>query len=138
MKLRELRELYEAPEDDLDDFDADEDGAQPAFRGVAMGIDLAIGSDSTVAMYQFTCSSCNLQITVNPPLDKSIFVPLCPKCDACACCGKLYDDLMNPLTMKTVARFWVRDGEMMREQLNVCPTCAEDSDKMRALASRKT
>lgn len=124
MKLRELREQYRAPKDDLDDLEDDSPGR------TYVGVDLGQGASSSVLSYN--CPKCGLLVMLNPPPDKVIFVPSCPKCDACAVCDKFYDSHHNPLLLTECVAIGITDGGLTKTEAKVCDECL-NSDRMREL-----
>lgn len=125
MKLRDLRELYHAPKDDLDDLD-DPEGA-PASQRATIGVDLAFGPDKSVAT--FKCDRCNDLIVLPDMPQKAILLALCPKCDGCALCGRCYDVNGDPLERKSMLAIGIVDGDIVEKHAKVCAQCM-DSEAM--------
>lgn len=134
MKLRDLRGLYQAPHDDLEDFDdLEDDHEAEAPTRPWIGVDPALAPDATALTWQ--CTKCDMVVLVNPPPQKAVFVPLCPKCDACALCKKLYDEHFDPLDLKGAMVVRNRGGEIVHDRFKLCAGCVERSqDYLRALS----
>lgn len=131
MKLRDLRELYEVPKDEND-----EGAREPGSMRALMGIDPASGPDRCAVT--FRCEKCDLIVTLPDMPHKAVIVALCPKCDACALCTKMYTESGDPLPLKSGLRVAVVDGELVEQAFNVCEPCLNQDDqaKLRDMVDR--
>jgi hypothetical protein len=122
MKLRDLRELYEAPKDDIDDLDGEEaPEVSAAPDQTFIGVDLAHGPDKFVVT--FVCDRCNAIVRLPDMPQKAVIAALCPKCDGCVTCGKLYDEKGDPAPLKSATAIGIVDGELVHKRCKICEGC---------------
>lgn len=126
MKLRDLRERYKAPKDDLDDLEDEEAPEVRAAPGQTfIGVDLAHGPDKLVATEAivFVCEKCNAVVRLPDMPQKAVIAALCPKCDGCMTCGKLYDEKGDPAPLKSATHVSIVDGEVVTARRMICEGC---------------
>lgn len=109
MKLLDLRKLFSSPEAP-DATDALKRATTVPLRAT-VGLDLALGPDSSVIMLQ--CTNCGLVMTVTDT-KADLTLAYCPKCDVgCSMCKRLHDADGNKL----------RILERGTEKRRVCDDC---------------
>lgn len=123
MKLRDLRELYEAPKDDIDDLEdeSEVEVAESTLGRAFVGLDPAFGPDATAI--SFKCPRCSTHVVLKPMPSAKIVIALCPKCDGCMTCGKLYDEKGDPAPLKSATHVSIVDGEVVTARRMICEGC---------------
>jgi DNA-directed RNA polymerase subunit RPC12/RpoP len=135
MKLRDLRELYEAPKDDNDDLDDENEveNTDPApGRTFVTGVDLASESDESA--HAFRCPRCKTYVVVKEVETSPLAIARCPKCDGCTMCEALYDDKGDLVPLTTALSFSGVDGELVTYRM-ICERCMSEKARLLGLVA---